>query len=72
GIEREGDSRAIVEAIVGLAQSLGLHTVGEGVETPAQLRVLRDMGCEFAQGFYVAKPVPPEAFVDLIEGTGIR
>ncbi|MBV9286192.1 MAG: EAL domain-containing protein, partial [Acidimicrobiia bacterium] len=47
-------------------------TVGEGVETPAQLRVLRDMGCEFAQGFYVAKPVPPEAFVDLIEGTGIR
>jgi EAL domain-containing protein (putative c-di-GMP-specific phosphodiesterase class I) len=72
GIEREGQSRAIVEAVVGLARSLELHTVAEGVETPAELRVIRDLGCEFAQGFYVSRPMPPETFIDLIEGAGIR
>ena len=71
GMERDGHSRAIVEAVVRLAQGLGLHTVAEGVETEGQLRALRDLGCEFAQGFYIGRPVPPEAFTDLVDGIGI-
>ena len=72
GIETEGENRAIVEAVVGLASNLGLHVVAEGVETAEQLRIVRDLGCDFAQGFYIGEPMPPEAFGDLIAGSGTR
>jgi diguanylate cyclase (GGDEF)-like protein len=48
---------AIVGAVVGLAQALGLHTVGEGVETAAQLDVLRRLGCDQAQGYLLGLPL---------------
>jgi diguanylate cyclase (GGDEF)-like protein len=50
--------RAIVNATVELAHGLGLPVVGEGVETPTQLRTLRDSGCDAAQGFLLARPMP--------------
>ncbi len=52
--------RAIVEAIVRMAQSLQLHVVAEGVEDLEQLRVLRSLGGEFAQGFLWSPPLTPE------------
>jgi diguanylate cyclase (GGDEF)-like protein/PAS domain S-box-containing protein len=52
-----GDS-AIVTAIVTLAHTLGLRAVAEGVETEEQLGELRRVGCDSAQGFYFARPVP--------------
>ncbi len=55
---------AIVESTVGLAHSLGMHVVAEGVETPAVRDVLLEMGCEFAQGYLFSVPVPA-AEVDL-------
>ena len=51
-------SDAILAAIVELGRALGLHVVGEGVETPAQLRFLRGLQCHAAQGFLLAPPVP--------------
>jgi EAL domain-containing protein (putative c-di-GMP-specific phosphodiesterase class I) len=72
GIEGDSESRAIVEAIVGLASNLGLKVIAEGVETPEQLRIVRDIGCDIAQGFYIGHPIPPEAFEDLVRGTGTR
>ena len=56
------DPRAevIVEAIVSLAHSLGLEAVGEGVENAEQLAILRDMGCDLVQGFYLGEPLPGE------------
>ncbi len=49
---------AIVRAIVGMAQSLECDMVAEGVETPEQLLQLRALGCQFAQGWLVGKPLP--------------
>jgi len=72
GIEEQGDNRAIVEAIVGLASNLGLKVIAEGVETAEQLKVVRDLGCDVAQGFYIGHPVPPGAFDDLVRGSGTR
>jgi diguanylate cyclase (GGDEF)-like protein/PAS domain S-box-containing protein len=50
--------RAVVQAIVDLAHSLGLQTVGEGVETSAQLETLERMGCDYAQGYHLFRPAP--------------
>jgi len=52
------DSAAIVNAIVSLGHNLGLAVVGEGVETRDQLTFLRAYGCDEAQGFLFAKPMP--------------
>jgi EAL domain-containing protein (putative c-di-GMP-specific phosphodiesterase class I) len=72
GIEHETENRAIVEAIVGMASSLDLRVVAEGVETPEQLKIVRDLGCDFAQGFYIGQPIFAEDYEDLISGSGTR
>jgi diguanylate cyclase (GGDEF)-like protein/PAS domain S-box-containing protein len=59
---RARGDRAIVAGVIDLAHAFGLTTVAEGVETEAQLRVLRALGCEHAQGYLWSPPVPgPEA-----------
>ena len=55
------DDLAIVKSIVGLAGSFGLGVVGEGVETAVAARTLVGLGCYRAQGFLIARPLPPEA-----------
>jgi EAL domain-containing protein (putative c-di-GMP-specific phosphodiesterase class I) len=52
------DSRLIVKSVIDLAHALGLIAVGEGVEDEATLRVLAGLGCDHAQGFLVAAPMP--------------
>ncbi|PRY14176.1 putative bifunctional diguanylate cyclase/phosphodiesterase [Kineococcus rhizosphaerae] len=64
GIGVNPGDEALVDAVLALAGSLGLHTVAEGVETPAQERYLRERGCGYAQGYLYSPPVlgtrPPE------------
>ncbi len=60
------DARAIVRTILDLAKVLGMSTVAEGVEEPAQLDVLQGVGCALIQGFLVARPMPPQELADLI------
>jgi len=55
-----------VRAITGLAQQLGLKTVAEGVESEQHLRQLAELGCELAQGFFLARPLTPEAACSLL------
>ena len=66
---------AILRAIIGLANSLGLMTIGEGIERPEQLAALNAMGCHAGQGFYLSKPLDHAAMDDLLasciqSGTG--
>jgi len=62
GVER--DAEAIVAAIVGLADGLGLEVVAEGVETEAQREALRALGCTSGQGYLWARPLPASAAAD--------
>jgi EAL domain-containing protein (putative c-di-GMP-specific phosphodiesterase class I) len=55
------EDAAIVKAIIGLAGSLGLDTLAEGVETREQLDVLLGLGCERFQGYLFSRPLPPES-----------
>ena len=55
------DDRAIVRAIIGLADHLEMHTVAEGVETAEQLAWLREHGCDAAQGYFFSRPLPADA-----------
>ena len=60
-VERDGDHRAIVAAIIALAQVLGLKVVAEGVETEGQKQFLRGFGCEQVQGYLTGKPMDADS-----------
>jgi diguanylate cyclase (GGDEF)-like protein/PAS domain S-box-containing protein len=65
-VDTDQDTSALVHALTALARNLGIVTVAEGIEQPGQLAALREMGCEYAQGYYFAKPMAPEDVETLI------
>jgi PAS domain S-box-containing protein len=67
GLGQRDRDTAIVEAITGLARTLDLTAVAEGVETAEQLVALRALGCTRAQGFHLGRPMPAEAFTELLQ-----
>jgi diguanylate cyclase (GGDEF)-like protein len=69
----QATARSVVESIISIAHVLGKVTVAEGVETPDQVRTLRQLGCDFAQGYLFSKPVAaPELFAVAIRATAWR
>ncbi|SFA96960.1 diguanylate cyclase (GGDEF) domain-containing protein [Acetitomaculum ruminis DSM 5522] len=62
-------SKSIIKPIVMMARSLGIHSLTEGVENKEQLDFLREIGCEFIQGYYYGKPAPFESLYK--EGRGV-
>ena len=54
----EGREASFIGVIVDLAKKLGLDVIAEGIETPAQLYALRELGVELGQGFLVGRPAP--------------
>ncbi len=65
-IHQASEDREIVRTIVTLARTLNLLTVAEGVESEAQLQVVREIGCDEAQGYTVAPPMPASDFGKLL------
>ena len=62
----DSDDLALCEAIIVMAHKLNMKVVAEGVETQEQLNLLLAANCDYGQGYYFSKPIPPEAFVKLI------
>ncbi len=62
------DAIAIVQAIVGMASSLGMHTTGEGVETVLQAQLLQLTGCSQVQGYLFGRPCPAAAIASIMMG----
>lgn len=56
------DKKSILSFVISLSKWLDLDTVAEGVETKEQVDLLRNMGCDYVQGYYYAKPMPAEEF----------
>jgi PAS domain S-box-containing protein len=61
GVGQDPDDTAIVASTIALAHIMGIRCVAEGVETGDQYALLRRMGCDFAQGYFIARPMPIEA-----------
>jgi EAL domain-containing protein (putative c-di-GMP-specific phosphodiesterase class I) len=60
GLGEDVEDTAIVGMVVELAHTFGMEAIAEGVETEAQAELLREMGCDFAQGFHISKPLLPD------------
>ena len=66
-MESDVQDAKIVHSTIDLAHNLGLSVVAEGIENPQTLKLLADLHCDEAQGYFIAKPMPAEEFIDWVE-----
>ncbi|MGH9002760.1 MAG: putative bifunctional diguanylate cyclase/phosphodiesterase, partial [Acidimicrobiia bacterium] len=66
GLGRDEADRAIVRGVIDMAHALGLQVVAEGIEDQEHLVELRALGCDLAQGYHIARPLPAEAISALL------
>ena len=55
--------------MIDMARALGMQVIAEGVESEEQLAILRRLGCQLAQGYHFARPMPPPALAEFVEAT---
>jgi diguanylate cyclase (GGDEF)-like protein/PAS domain S-box-containing protein len=67
-MDTQSGASNIVTAVIAMAHALGLPAIAEGVETEIQLHTLRQLGCDYAQGFLFARPAPLNEVVELLSG----
>jgi EAL domain-containing protein (putative c-di-GMP-specific phosphodiesterase class I) len=60
------ESQAVVRAIIELAHGMGMQAIAEGIETQTQLEVLKQLGCDFGQGYYLCRPMTQQHLNDLL------
>jgi diguanylate cyclase (GGDEF)-like protein/PAS domain S-box-containing protein len=65
GLGEDATGTALVRKIIEMCHTLGLEVLAEGIETPEQATLLKDMGCDLGQGYYFARPRPREEFAKL-------
>jgi EAL domain-containing protein (putative c-di-GMP-specific phosphodiesterase class I) len=66
GLGENAEDTSIVRMVVDLAHTLGMELIAEGVESEGQVALLEQMGCDMAQGFHFARPLPPEAVPEVL------
>ncbi|WP_286239455.1 bifunctional diguanylate cyclase/phosphodiesterase [Neptuniibacter halophilus] len=69
-LEEDENDRAITQAIVAMSQSMHLSVIAEGIESEAQVEFLKSLQCTEGQGFFFSKPLPEDAFVELLKQQG--
>jgi EAL domain-containing protein (putative c-di-GMP-specific phosphodiesterase class I) len=62
GLGEKATDTALVRMIIDLCHTLGVEVVAEGIETPEQATLLKDMECDLGQGYYFGRPLPSEEF----------
>lgn len=67
-LERNPRVASVFTSIVNMAHSLGIPVIAEGVETQEQYEFLHSVGCDYAQGYYCARPMDPDAFEAHVDG----
>ncbi|MFZ2890340.1 EAL domain-containing protein, partial [Sulfuricurvum sp.] len=67
GLESDEQDRAIVRAIIGMANALGLKTIAEGIEEKEQGRLLEEYGCQQGQGYMYSRPLSEEKFIEFLK-----
>ena len=60
------DVLAVIHATIRLIENLGMASLAEGVEEPAQLAMLQSLGCRYAQGYLFSRPVPADQLLDAL------
>jgi len=65
-LERSAQSKALLRGVIGLARGLELPVTAEGVETQAQLDVLKRAGCDLVQGYLIGKPGSIDGYADIV------
>ncbi|HXR41254.1 MAG TPA: EAL domain-containing protein, partial [Acidothermaceae bacterium] len=71
-IVTDDNDAVIVRAIIGLARSLGIKVIAEGVENEQQLSFLNSNGCNYGQGYLFGKPLAPELFMEIVQRLGVN
>ncbi|RDU22034.1 putative bifunctional diguanylate cyclase/phosphodiesterase [Anaerosacchariphilus polymeriproducens] len=66
GDDKKGRGRDILSAVVQMAKVLRLQVIAEGVETEEQAKFLKDIQCDYAQGYYYSRPVPVDTFEKMV------
>lgn len=65
-MQENQENMGLVSATIGIAHSMGMNAIAEGVETPEQLTHLQSMNCDLAQGYLFSKAIDPELALELI------
>ena len=68
-LDLDASSRTLCEVIVVMAHKLGLKVIAEGIEMAEQRDFLKELGCDFGQGYFFSRPLPVEAFEALLNGS---
>jgi EAL domain-containing protein (putative c-di-GMP-specific phosphodiesterase class I) len=71
GLATNTEDAAIIRAVIDLGHGMGLRIVAEGVEDDAQLSRLADLGCDYAQGYLISRPLPAAELNPLLQRTGL-
>ena len=65
-IETDEIAQQIVKAVINIARSKKIETIAEGIENENQARILKEMGCQYAQGYLYGKPMPADKLAEYI------
>jgi len=65
-VGENGEDSEILQTIISLAKNLKMRVIAEGIETESQLNILKNLGCDYGQGYLMSKPLPNDVMEELL------